>query len=595
MARILPLSDLVIGRIAAGEAIARPASVVKELVDNSLDSGATSIQVDVYGGGVRGVRVIDNGSGIAQEDLALALQRHATSKLRTAEDLEHIVTMGFRGEGLASVAASARLTLTSRTADAPHASSITADHGNVQPVKPAAGPVGTVVDVQQLFGQIPARRKFLKSEATEWSHVEDVLRQAALAHPEVAFVWSHNDRVRARYPVSTREQRMAAVMGDALVRAAAPLHAQDDGLNASVHGVLSADGSVPSVLFVNDRPVRDKMVTHALHEAYQQALGRERSGTWCLFLSVDPGSVDVNVHPTKSEVRFREPAALHRFLMRTVTPVLREAFGAATPDTAGGTAPTTITGARAPGAARRADSGEMGLAPGAWYAPWLQARPVGTPSPVPVPVPGLADDAPGGPDTPPDTAVLVPTGSAEPRAVAVLHDRFVVVEHPDGMVLLDRQRVQQPGVVKALALTLAEAGETLGLPPQPLIVPVVVRADGDLDVIGLVEQHRDRLIRWGVDLSPQGLDQVLVRALPALPSALAVRWDVQRAIGALLYRLSAQGEALNDAEALQALAIGLDAQAGLSLAAAQGMVRTVGLDGPGTRRWGWHELDQALG
>lgn len=321
MKRIQRLPDHLVNQIAAGEVVERPASALKEMLENSLDAGSTRISVDLAQGGIKLIRVTDNGAGIAADDLPLALDRHATSKIASLDDLESVGTLGFRGEGLASVASVSRLTLVSRPQDADHAHQIIAIDGTLHPVEPAAHPHGTSVEVVDLYFNTPARRKFLKSENTEYAHCAATFERIALAHPHVEFLLRHNGKVAWRLPSQSAEDRVAALLGKDFVAAAIPLDSQAGPL-ALTGFVASPTYSKASrdaqYFYVNGRFVRDKTAQHALRQAYRDVLHHDRHPAYALFFTLEPSGVDVNVHPTKIEVRFRESQAVHQFLFHSV-------------------------------------------------------------------------------------------------------------------------------------------------------------------------------------------------------------------------------------------------------------------------------------
>ncbi|MDO4694939.1 MAG: DNA mismatch repair endonuclease MutL [Eikenella sp.] len=327
MSRIAALPDHLINQIAAGEVVERPANALKEIVENSLDAGADQIDVELAGGGIKLIRVCDNGSGIHADDLKLALSRHATSKIASLGDLERVASMGFRGEGLASIASVSRLTLTSRTDNCPHAHSIRAVDGKLENGSAAAHPVGTTVEVAELFFNTPARRKFLKSEATEYAHCANMLERLALAHPQVAFSLKHNGKTVFRYPAHTEAQRMAAILGDDFAAASLPADSGPGLLR--LHGHIAkptfAKGrSDRQFCFVNRRFVRDKVMLHAVKQAYRDVLHNQIVPSFALFLELPPEMVDVNVHPTKTEIRFRDSQAVHRLVFHTLNKALAD-------------------------------------------------------------------------------------------------------------------------------------------------------------------------------------------------------------------------------------------------------------------------------
>ncbi|HEX8962469.1 MAG TPA: DNA mismatch repair endonuclease MutL, partial [Rhodocyclaceae bacterium] len=318
MSRIHALPDLLISQIAAGEVVERPASVLKELLENSLDAGATRIDVQLEEGGVKLIRVADDGGGIERDDLPLALARHATSKIATLADLERVASYGFRGEALASIASVARMAVTSRSSGAPHAWRI----GNAgAAAEPAALAAGTVIEVADLYYNTPARRKFLRSAGTEFGHCDEVLRRMALARPEVAFSLMHDRAVKRRLQSGTAERRLRDIFGDEFFAQARTVEASAGPLRLAGYAALPAysrAGRDEQYFFVNGRFVRDKLLAHAAREAYADVLHGSRHPAYVLFLELDPAAVDVNVHPAKTEVRFRDGRGVHQFVFHAL-------------------------------------------------------------------------------------------------------------------------------------------------------------------------------------------------------------------------------------------------------------------------------------
>ena len=314
------LSPQLANQIAAGEVVERPASVIKELVENSLDAGSTQIDIDLEQGGNKLIRIRDNGSGIAKDELALALARHATSKISTLDDLDAIVSLGFRGEALASISSVSRLTLTSRTAEQSEAWQVYAEGRDMIPtIKPAAHPVGSTVEVLDLFYNTPARRRFLKTEKTEFMHIEEFVRRIALARPDVTFNLQHNGKLVKQYRSSILEKRVELVCGRAFMQKAVKLDWQHDDL--LIQGwVASSDTSELQYFYVNGRVIKDKLLNHALRQAYISRTNEQQS--YVIFLHLDPKQVDVNVHPSKHEVRFHEARLVHDFVYQAIVMAL---------------------------------------------------------------------------------------------------------------------------------------------------------------------------------------------------------------------------------------------------------------------------------
>ena len=325
MNRIAALPDHLVNQIAAGEVVERPANALKEIVENSIDAGADEISVELSGGGIKLIRVTDNGAGIHADDIELALSRHATSKIASLTDLEHVASMGFRGEGLASIASVSRLTLTSRRAESSHARRISAADGKLHPGGAAAHPVGTTVEVGELFFNTPARRKFLKSENTEYAHCATMLERLALAHPHIAFSLKRDDKAVFHYPAQSLHERVAAVVGEDFQAASLEIDSGEGLMRLS--GVIAkptfAKGkSSQQYCFVNRRFVRDKVMMHAVKQAYRDVLHQALTPAFVLFLDLPPENVDANVHPTKTEIRFRDSQAVHQLVFHTLNKAL---------------------------------------------------------------------------------------------------------------------------------------------------------------------------------------------------------------------------------------------------------------------------------
>ncbi len=499
------LADHLINQIAAGEVVERPAAALKELLENSLDAGARTIDIELAGGGIKLIRVADDGAGIEREELALAVARHATSKIAAPADLEAIATLGFRGEALASIAAVSRLSLTSRSGDKPHAWRIEVDGGEVGIPQPAALAAGTTVTVQELYFNTPARRKFLRTDATEYGHCEEVFRRIALSHPDVAFTLSHNGNVRYRLLGAGRRSRVDALLGDSFGAQAATVDATGPGIALAGWAVRPAYATAGAFardaqyLFVNGRFVRDRVLTHALREAYRDVLHGDRQPAYVLWLTIEPRLVDVNVHPTKIEVRFRESGAVHQFVRHAVEKALAmtaaeqpavsaaERLGVA----AALTPPLLASTARSswPAAPAQAAMGFAAAEPAAFYA-----RLFGERSPV---------GRDGGPDLPNDDEH--PLGFA----LAQLHGIYVLAQNRDGLVLIDMHAAHERILYERLKGALDRA-----LPMQPLLVPVTFAAD-PLDV-ATAEENSGVLAALGFSLTALGPGILAVRGIPAL-------------------------------------------------------------------------------
>ena len=525
---IAQLPDLLISQIAAGEVIERPASVLKELLENAIDAGARAIEVRLDGGGIRRISVSDDGSGIPKEELHLALTRHATSKIASLHELESVASMGFRGEALASIASVARLTLTSRNASAPHAWQI--DAGQTEPVA-ASGPIGTTVDVRQLFDNVPARRKFLRTEATEYGHCVDALERIALAHPRIAFRLFHNDKAQRNWRASEVGQRVRDVLGQEFT---------DQGLYVEhEQGLISLQGVITrptyarnradrQYLYVNGRYVKDRTVAHAVRQSYADVLHGDRQPAFVLFLTIDPAMVDVNVHPAKHEVRFRESGAIHRVVSQTLGQALSAAGGQALAPS--GLDTGNHTDALASGATSQAGHIPTPAAPYTQPGQLVSAAPGHSPTPAPYQPQQqqafrLHEQAPGrSPDwqtlyrpldtTPaPQLAPADPMGTTElPLGMALgqLHGIYILAQNHDGLVLVDMHAAHERVVYEELK----QAMDAQNLPCQELLVPVVFNAT-EKD-IALLEEHAHTLNSLGLNMRPAGPASVAVRAVPAL-------------------------------------------------------------------------------
>lgn len=521
MSGIHLLPDLLISQIAAGEVIERPAAALKEIVENSLDAGAGEVRVDLEEGGIRLMRVADDGAGIAPDDLPLALARHATSKIGSLEELERVASLGFRGEALASIAAVARLTLTSRAPGEAHAWVIAAQDGRVQPPEPAALARGTLVEVRDLFFNTPARRKFLKTPATEYGHCEEALRRLALAHPETAFELRHNAKVVWRVPAQDSAARILALLGEAFGQAARSLDAPAGDLRLS--GMLSLPaysraGADSQYLYVNGRFVRDKLLNHAVREAYRDVLHHQRFPAYALFLALPPEGVDVNVHPAKTEVRFRQGQAVHQFVFHALQQALGRQRGESAPD--GEVSPAPV-GGRFEGLDSRFrgnDASEAGR-PGA--PAWGQTRmPLRAAEPAAyyrMVSETLADDAPpfakggvGGISTAPD--VLAAPNDLPPLgyALAQLQGIYILAENAQGLIVVDMHAAHERIVYERLKADM----DARTVASQPLLIPLVFAATS-LEM-GSVEENAATLAAMGFEIAPVSPTHLALRALPAL-------------------------------------------------------------------------------
>ena len=525
MPRIHKLPPAVVNRIAAGEVVERPASVVKELLENALDAGPTRIDVAIEQGGVALVRVSDDGCGIPAEDLPLAIAQHATSKLRVAEDLERIGTLGFRGEALASIGEVSRLVIRSRTADAAGAS-ITVDGGRVGEIVPEGCGVGTTVEVHQLFGNVPARRAFLRAAQTEWSHSSEAFVRTALAHPGVAFTLTHNAasargrRVHDLPATDSWRRRISDLYGEALGSRLLEVEAADGDIAVSGFVGRPEDdmaGTRLQHLFVAGRPFRDRSILHAVQEAYRGMLLSGRQPIVFLQFTVPADAVDVNVHPAKMEVRFREPSRLYRLVLAA----LRTRFLA-----------DDMTARLKPPVAEAEPAATSGRL---WADQPVAARdrPAWRPDPGFVPFPPHASTAgsPPAPTSTPDREAVPAWEQAEPAAAAderavQMHNRYLIVEAGDGIEVIDQHALHE----RVLYERLKAAVERGGLDVQRLLVPE--RIDLSPAELELVQEHAATLEQAGMQVEPFGGTTVIVTSKPVLagntPAAAIVREALDR-------------------------------------------------------------------
>jgi DNA mismatch repair protein MutL len=516
MQRIHPLPDVLISQIAAGEVVERPASVLKELVENSLDAAATRIDVQIEEGGVRLTRVADDGAGIAKDDLPLALARHATSKIGTLDDLERVASYGFRGEALASIASVARMTIASRSADDGHAWKI---EGATARIAPAALAAGTTIEVADLYFNTPARRKFLKSEATEFGHCDEALRRMALARPEVAFTLTHNKSAKLRLAPADLARRARDILGEEFFAHCRSVDVAAGPLRLSGFAALPAYSKASrdaQYFFVNGRFVRDKLLAHAAREAYADILHGARHPAYCLFLELDPAGVDVNVHPAKIEVRFRDGRGVHQFVFHALQRALAAPLAAAMESAA--TVPQ--------GGFLR------GVLPAPTFAPPRQAtfainEPAATTAYLEFARAAFADAT-----VSPAPTFQEGAGDSHPLgyAIAQLHGVYVLSQNEAGLVLVDMHAAHERILYEKLKRAI-DAG-----PPasQPLLIPVLMAASAT--ELATADEHRDTLERLGFAVSAAGPQQLAVRAAPALVAG----GDVAALLRALLADLREQ-------------------------------------------------------
>jgi len=491
---IRELPSELVSQIAAGEVVERPASVVRELLDNAIDAGATGVTVRLTGGGIRAIVVEDDGHGIPAAELPAALRRHATSKIASLADLEGVATMGFRGEALAAIASVAEVTITSRSDDAAHAMRLDAQSGELAA---AARSVGTTIEVRELFFNTPARRKFLKTEATELAHCVEAVRRHALVRPDLAFAVWHDGKAVARWARENAEARTGDLLGAAFAE-----HSRAVAVDLGGLAITGRTGTPESAraradlqyVYVNGRHVRDKLIAHAVRAAYDDVLHGGRQPAYLLFIAVAPERVDVNVHPTKIEVRFRDSREVHEAVRKAVAAALAAAPGArAARDVEPVAAPTTMSGTTlAQRPLRWAES--MPVAPTLLRAaePEAPAWLVGTGSPTQT---AAREDADGD----------WPLG----RALAQVAGTFILAENAHGLVIVDMHAAHERIVYERLKASFD------GVAPmqQPLLIPVTFSASAD--EVATAEAHAETLRALGLDLTPLGSASLALRSLPA--------------------------------------------------------------------------------
>jgi DNA mismatch repair protein MutL len=476
MSAIRVLPELLVSQIAAGEVVERPASVLKELIENSIDAGARLVTVTLDEGGMRRVQVEDDGEGIAREELPLALARHATSKIRDLSDLEGVATMGFRGEALASIASVSRLSIASRRKDAPHAAQIGCEGAQVHEVAPTARAPGTTVSVADLYFNTPARRKFLRTEATEFGHCDEAFCRVALARCDIGFTLKHNGRVSRHLRPQALSERAAALLGADFLAASVAVEARSGTL--SLTGLAGTPQAAKAradaqYFFVNGRFVRDRVLAHAAREAYSQLLHGERQPAYVLLLELDPRAVDVNVHPAKTEVRFRDSRGVHQFVRHALERVLSASAAEA---------PISYATVSQPWSGGRQSAFALAQSPAAYQAFMGSA--------VPLPA---AEKAP-------------PLGFA----LGQLHGVYILAQNEAGLVLVDMHAAHERIVMERLKKSL-QAGE---VQRQTLLVPAVFSAEA-LDV-ATAEENAGLLERLGLEVTVSGPNELSVRSAPAV-------------------------------------------------------------------------------
>ncbi|PZT27628.1 DNA mismatch repair protein MutL [Stenotrophomonas maltophilia] len=531
---IRPLPEILINQIAAGEVVERPASVVKELVENAIDAGASRVDIDLEEGGVRLIRIRDNGSGIAPEQLPLAVSRHATSKIADLDDLESVATLGFRGEALPSIASVSRFTLCSRRAHDEHGSALQIEGGKIGEVTPRAHAPGTTVEVRELFYNVPARRKFLRAERTELGHIEEWLRSLALARPDVELRVSHNGKASRRYKPGDlySDARLAETLGEDFANQA--VRVDHSGAGLRLHGWIaqphySRASADQQYLYVNGRSVRDRSVAHAVKMAYGDVLYHGRQPAYVLFLELDPTRVDVNVHPAKHEVRFRDSRLVHDFVYRTLKDALADTragmsaqeigAGPAHPADAAAVPRASSAGASGFGLVRGAAPGSGGG--GGGFSGWRPQQPLGlqvADAPAAYAAlyatPAGAERAAALPPMPSENGLPVTSADAGVPplgyAIAQLHGIYILAENAEGLIVVDMHAAHE----RIGYERLKNAHDGIGLQSQPLLVPITL-AVGEREA-DTAESEADTLAALGFEVTRAGPGSLHVRSIPAL-------------------------------------------------------------------------------
>lgn len=544
MATIKPLPELLINQIAAGEVVERPASALKEILENSIDAQATRISVQLLNGGIKQLRIEDNGIGIARDELVPALTRHCTSKISTLEDLQKITSLGFRGEALASISAVSSLTLTSRTVDQNHAWQVQVDGKLVTQPCPASLTGGTVVDARDLYANIPARRKFLKTEATEFAHCEEVFKRMALVQPGIEFLLHHNEKLRLHFRTADSLERIEAVLGSSFMQSVSFVNEQAAGIKLNGVVALPAYSRASrdmQYFFVNNRFVRDKLIAHAIREAYRDVLHLDRHPGFVLFLEMNPAEFDVNVHPTKMEIRFREPRALHQFIFHVINKSLTIASKPAQVD-------LTIINPVSHYPEHRSVIPEKIAQPVSFYrqlfavdeesnlarsvaadncqtefggSDALNARKNAREAQV------RKDDAPDMNPVEMQKPDFPPLG----YALAQLQGVYILAQNANGLVIVDMHAAHERIVYEKLKVAMPNHAGAM----QQLLIPLIVDA-GHTDIV-FVEENPDVFKQFGFELAVLSPTTLVIRAVPAILG----QSDIVRLIQDLLKEMQEHG------------------------------------------------------
>jgi DNA mismatch repair protein MutL len=512
--RIQLLPDQLISQIAAGEVVERPASALKELLENSLDAGSSDIQVSLLQGGVKQLKVADNGSGIAQDDLAMALTRHATSKIATLEDLEAVASLGFRGEALASIASVSRTQISSRDQNTKHAWRIASEGSQIAPLEPIGLDAGTIVEVNDLYFNTPARRKFLKTEATEFGHCEEAFSRVALSRPDVTFTLQHNGRALSRYSASEPTKRFGEVLGAEFAAESIEISEEAAGLKLwgmAAKPTFNRNSRDTQYVYVNGRFVRDKLIAHAIRQAYQDVLHHDRHPAFVLFLELDPNLVDVNVHPAKTEVRFRDGQAIHRFIFHALNKNLATPTGVSNAATANQAAHNPFANPYPQNyPSYQAQINLSAQQPSNFYETLFSQNTAQNNSNNIGLQPNIhagAGDAVLGENVAKNE---FPLGFA----VAQIHGVYVLAQNAQGLVVVDMHAAHERIMYEQLKNALDDNAVSM----QPLLIPVSFNADR-LEVATVNEElvsGADNLRQLGFDIAVLSPSTLAVRAVPTM-------------------------------------------------------------------------------
>jgi len=490
------LPDLIINQISAGEVIERPASALKEILENSVDAGALEVKVQLEEGGIKLIRVADNGDGISMNDLPLALTPHATSKIKTLEDLQKVSSLGFRGEALASIASVSHLVLASRKSEEKHAWQIQAKGGRLSRPEPSSLAAGVTVEVHDLYFNTPARRKFLKTEATEFSHCEETFKRIALSSPNISFTLQHNGKTRSHLRSSDLTQRITQLLGREFEQASLLINEQAADLHLYGSVALptySKSSRNAQYFFINGRFVRDKLIAHALREAYRDVLHLDRHPTYVLFLNMNPEGLDVNVHPAKTEVRFRDPRALHQFIFHTISKSLAFPHQKSATNNSVAAIKEEITSS----ASTYIKQGAIQLGKEA-TSPFFYQNLFGA---------GIKPQMPAAPTiTEQAQEEIPPLGFALGQLMGI----YILAQNSQGLVIVDMHAAHERVTYEKLKSSLDD--HTLSM--QPLLIPVTFQGNG-LDVVTAGE-NKEILSELGFEIAILSPTTLAVRAVPTI-------------------------------------------------------------------------------